>query len=92
MRGSWFGQSLDARRCGNDIRRRAVSSGMESLTLAVTHEEHEALARRAKDLGLSEEELLRRGLHRVLEPKGLSFRDALEYTFRKNAALYRRLA
>ena len=65
---------------------------METLTIKLSLEEQEALANRATELGLPAEELLRRGLHRILAPSKLAFKEALEYTFRKNAELYRRLA
>ncbi|HEX5315391.1 MAG TPA: DNA-binding protein [Candidatus Kapabacteria bacterium] len=65
---------------------------METLELQISSEEQHALAARAAELGLSKEELLRRSLHQVLTPAKLTFKEALEYTFRKNAELYRRLA
>lgn len=65
---------------------------METLVLTISNEEEQVLNRRATELGLPAEELLRRGLHRVLEPAKLTFQEALEYTFQKNAELYRRLA
>ncbi len=65
---------------------------MEELTIHLTAEEQHALSLRAKEIGLSPEELLRRGLQRVLAPEKLTFKQALEHTLRKNEELYRRLS
>lgn len=65
---------------------------METLELQLSEEEQRALNVRSAELGLSKEELLRRSLHQVLTPPKSTFQEALEYTFRKNAELYRRLA
>ncbi|HEY3873938.1 MAG TPA: DNA-binding protein [Candidatus Kapabacteria bacterium] len=65
---------------------------METLQLELSADEQRALNARAAELGLSKEELVRRGLHRILTPATLTFQDALEYTFRKNSELYRHLA
>jgi len=64
---------------------------METMTLKLSSEEQHALKNRSAELGLSPEELVRRGLRSVLTPVKLSFTDALEYTLQKNAELYRRL-
>ncbi len=65
---------------------------MESITLSLSSEERSDLNKRAVELGLPAEELLRRSLKQVLSPTKLSFKEALEYTFQKNAELYKRLA
>jgi hypothetical protein len=65
---------------------------METITLKLSSEEQQSLYSRAAELGLQADDLVRRGLQRVLMPTKLSFKEALEYTFNKNAELYRRLA
>ena len=62
------------------------------MTLKLSSEEQKALKNRSAELGIPPEELVHRGLRSVLTPMKLSFKDALEYTFQKNAELYRRLA
>lgn len=65
---------------------------MESVTLTLSTEERNVLNQRASEIGLSPEELILRGLRRVLTPVKLSFQEAVDHTFEKNAELYRRLA
>ncbi len=65
---------------------------MEKIIINLSTAEREDLNRRAAELGLAPEELFRRSLKQVLSPTKLEFKEALAYTMRKNADLYRRLA
>ncbi len=68
-------------------------SAMPILTLELTDEQAQMLAKEAERLHLTPHELaLRRLLTPLPPPAAPDFEDALQYVFSKNAELYRRLA
>ncbi len=66
---------------------------MQSLSLTLDDQQFNRLDERARELGLSVEELLRRSIDNLLSPKQkVSFAEAAKRVVEKNEELYRRLA
>jgi hypothetical protein len=65
---------------------------MSTLTVSMTEQRFAELQARAKQFGLTVEELALAGIEELLRQPDEIFRRALEYVLQKNAELYRRLA
>jgi antitoxin FitA len=65
---------------------------MDTFTITLPEEQAHRLRERAKEAGVSPEQLLRDGVEEWLTRSGLDFATAALYVLEKNRELYRRLA
>ena len=65
---------------------------MTTLSIEIPDERLRLLERRATDLGISLEELLRVSINDLLAQPDEHIQQAIDYVLRKNEDLYRRLA
>jgi hypothetical protein len=63
-----------------------------SIELELTQEEQKLLEKEATRLGVSVSELVTRSVERMLQPKAMTFDEAMKHTIEKNVELYKRLA
>jgi antitoxin FitA len=65
---------------------------MNTITIQIPDERLLKLQETATRLGVSIEELVLMGVEQLLNHSEASFQDAMDYVFKKNAELYKRLA
>lgn len=65
---------------------------MTTITISLQDKVLDQLRQKAREVGLSPEELARVGLESWLRQGSADFEEAARYVFDKNAELYRRLA
>lgn len=65
---------------------------MTTITIPLSEDRIAQLQVWAQQSGLSPEEFLRQLVEKILEPPDDEFRKTVDYVFKKNAELYRRLA
>ncbi len=65
---------------------------MDTFTIELPEEQSQQLRERAREAGISPEQLLRSGVQEWLARPGQDFGSAATYVLQKNRELYRRLA
>jgi hypothetical protein len=65
---------------------------MSTIQLQITDAEREELGKRAHELGVPVEALVKNSIDNLLNASPMSIDEAIKYTIEKNVELYKRLA